>query len=228
MKKCKSVLIVISSALLFISLNASDEVGYHNLPNGSPDYRDPKNLDISWLESNTEFKTPEGDYLKNSEYVFLPVSINIISLKEIMTEIRSVLENKSIAMSSDGEFLYDILNNQTHAERISDHLSDLILIYNSLGESNCISQKPLVASRIHDVAGTLMIQHLSINARMKYFKAESKRDAAINVINRFDKQLAPTIRSLEKLIKAIKLKSKSKKQEDESKSVEPKPSLKTP
>ena len=86
----------------------------------------------------------------------------------------------------------------------------------------------MLASKIRSVASSLIIRHLMINARMKYFKVESKRDPVINIINKLDKQLPITIRSLESLIKSIKLKSGSEKQEDESKSVESKPSLKSP
>jgi hypothetical protein len=138
------------------------------------------------------------------------------------------LKNKSISESSDGEYLYEISSNQSDCKIFSEHLKDLIEIYESINESECISKKPMLASKIRSVASSLIVRHLMINARMKYFKVESKRDPVINIINKLDKQLPFTIRSLESLIKSIKLKNNSKKQDIQSKSVEPEPDAKSP
>jgi hypothetical protein len=218
---------ILGTSLAFSSF-ASNEVSFKNLPNGSPKYADPNMIDISELESETKYEGSGGKNLKNYEFIFQLILLHINNHENILKEIEKILENKSISTSNDGGYLYEIVENQRHAKLMSDHLSDLITIYISLGESECLSQKPLLASKIHSLAGSLMIRHLFINARMEFFKVESKRDPVINIVNKFDKQLPSTILRLEKLIKSIKLKSDSGNQEDESKSVEPKPSLKTP
>ena len=219
--------ILLAASLAFSSF-ASNEVSFKNLPNGSPKYADQNMIDISELESETQYEGSGGKNLKNYEFIFQLILLHINNHENTLTEIEKILENKSIASSNDGGFLYEIVENQTHAKLMSDHLSDLISIYISLGQTGCLSQKPLLASKIRNVAVSLMIRHLFINARMEFFKVEAKRDPVINIVNKFDKQLPSTILRLEKLIKSIKLKSESGKQEDESKSVESKPSLKSP
>jgi hypothetical protein len=218
---------ILGTSLTFSSF-ASNEVSFKNLPNGSPQYADTNMIDISELESETKYEGSGGKNLKNYELIFQLVLLHINNHKNILKEIQQILENKSIASSNDGGYLMEIWENQSRAELQSDHLSDLISIYISLGESNCLSQKPLLASKIRNIAVSLIIQNISINARMEFFKLESKRDPVINIVNKFDKQLPSTILRLEKLIKSIKLKSDSGKQEDESKSVEPQPPLKNP
>ena len=221
-------LLLISVITLTFSSSASDEVNFKNLPKGSLEYEVYKFIDISELESETDKKDLDGVVIKNYRLLFIPVSLNIISQRAVCNEISELLQNKSISESSDGEYLYEISSNQSDCEKYSNHLKDLIEIYESINGSECFSKKPMLASKIRSVASSLIIRHLMINARMKYFKVESKRDPVINIINKLDKQLPFTIRSLESLIKSIKLKSGSEKQEDESKSVESKPSLKSP